>query len=124
MKRGGGEGCSLNHGSNLKWYGEGGEVERFIVWQAQVDVWAATVMRCLVEHETGRGLQQKMYAARNGKMLELAIAQLTGNLHLSVQYWAWGVRAMSETGDEVMHAGKVPSTIERYLCMDRGWSGQ
>lgn len=71
---------------------EEGEVEGSIVWLGLADACLATVLRCLTEQEMCRSQRQKLYTDTHGKMLELAMAQLTENVLVFVQYYGVGGR--------------------------------
>lgn len=72
---------------SLKILDDGGELEESIVWLTCVDALAAPVHRCLTGQETGGGQKQKLYAATQGNMPELALDHLIGNVREFVQHW-------------------------------------
>lgn len=65
-------------------------MEGSTVWLAQVDGWVGIVVRCLIEQESREGRQEKLYAATQAKMLELAMTQLIGSSCVFLQHWAAG----------------------------------
>lgn len=56
-------------------------------------------------------------------MLEPAMVQLTEDVPVFVQYWAGGTVATG-TGGKATHFLKVPSIMDKYLCVDCQWFGQ
>lgn len=80
-----GQGARKFFGFGLRLDGDGVEVEGSIVWLARFDAWLVTVVRCLIERKQSGGQKQKLYADTQGKILELAIAQLTESSQVIVQ---------------------------------------
>lgn len=58
-----------------------------------------------------------MYADTKGKMLELAVEKLIGDIRVLVQHWA-GDGAIYGKREEMTHFMEVSSTIEIYLFVD------
>lgn len=96
---------------------DAGEIRQSMFWLARVLARVKTVLRCWANRETHGNQRQNLHADTERNVLELGTEQLIKNVGLFSLHWAEDEVIFGQSG-KVFHVMEVPSTSERYPCVD------